>query len=57
MTISFEEFEPQLLADPDVRREYEALAPEFAVIANSLRARLVPTPGAPGLAFETGDDE
>lgn len=39
MTIPFEEFEARLLADPEVKREYDALAPEFEAYAESLRAR------------------
>ncbi len=40
MTIPFEEFKASLLADPEVRREYDALAPEFEISAELLRARL-----------------
>ncbi len=40
MTIPFEKFKAGLLADPKVRREYEALAPEFEISAELLRARL-----------------
>ncbi len=40
MTIPFEEFKARLLADPEVRIEYEALAPEFEISAELLRARL-----------------
>jgi predicted transcriptional regulator len=40
MTIPFEKFKASLLADPKVRREYEALAPEFEISAELLRARL-----------------
>jgi ribosome-binding protein aMBF1 (putative translation factor) len=40
MTIPFEEIEKRLLADPEVRREYDALAPEFEFSAELLRARL-----------------
>ena len=40
MTIPFEEFKTRLLADPKVRREYDALAPEFEISAELLRARL-----------------
>lgn len=39
MTISFEEIEKRLLADPEVRREYDALAPEFEIATELLRAR------------------
>ena len=40
MTIPFDKFKAKLLADPEVRREYEALAPEFEISAELLRARL-----------------
>lgn len=39
MTISFEKLRARLLADPDVRAEYEALAPEFEISAELVRAR------------------
>lgn len=39
MTISMDEMEKRLLADPEVRREYDALAPEFEIAAELLRAR------------------
>ncbi len=40
MTIPFEEIEAQLLANPRVKAEYDALAPEFEISAELLRARL-----------------
>jgi predicted transcriptional regulator len=40
MTIPFDKFKAKLLADPEVRREYEALAPEFEISAELIRARL-----------------
>jgi predicted transcriptional regulator len=40
MTIPFEKLKAKLLANPEVRREYEALAPEFEISAELLRARL-----------------
>jgi predicted transcriptional regulator len=40
MTIPFEKFKARLLADPKVKAEYEALAPEFEIAAELLRARL-----------------
>jgi ribosome-binding protein aMBF1 (putative translation factor) len=40
MTIPFEEFKACLLADPEVKAEYDALAPEFEISAELLRARL-----------------
>ncbi len=40
MTIPFEEIKAELLADPKVKAEYEALAPEFEISAELLQARL-----------------
>jgi ribosome-binding protein aMBF1 (putative translation factor) len=40
MTIPFEELKARLLANPEVQREYDALAPEFEFSAELLRARL-----------------
>ena len=39
MTIPLEEFMVRSLADPEVKREYDALAPEFEISAELLRAR------------------
>lgn len=39
MTIPFEKFKTRLLADPKVKAEYEALAPEFESAAVSLDKR------------------
>jgi hypothetical protein len=39
MTIHFEDIKARLLADPEVKREYDALAPEFEVYAKELRAQ------------------
>lgn len=39
MTIPFEEIKARLLADPEVQREYDALAPEFEALAESLAAK------------------
>ena len=39
MTIPFEEFKVRLLANPKVRAEYDALAPEFEISAELIRAR------------------
>jgi ribosome-binding protein aMBF1 (putative translation factor) len=39
MTIPLEEFMARSLADPEVKREYDALAPEFEISAELLRAR------------------
>ncbi len=40
MTIPFEEIKAELLADPEVKAEYDALAPEFEIAAELIRARL-----------------
>ena len=40
MTIAFEELKSRLLANPKVKAEYDALAPEFEIAAELLRARL-----------------
>ena len=40
MTIPFEEFKERLLADPNVKAEYDALAPEFEIATELIRARL-----------------
>jgi predicted transcriptional regulator len=39
MTIPMEEMERRLLSDPAVKREYDALAPEFEIATELLRAR------------------
>src|SRR5439155_27351501 len=40
MTIPFETLKARLLANPKVKAEYDALAPEFEIAAELLRARL-----------------
>ncbi|HLY04939.1 MAG TPA: helix-turn-helix transcriptional regulator [Rhizomicrobium sp.] len=40
MTIPFEKIKARLLANPRVKAEYDALAPEFEIAAELLRARL-----------------
>jgi DNA-binding XRE family transcriptional regulator len=40
MTISFGELKARLLADPKVKAEYDALAPEFEIAAELIRVRL-----------------
>jgi DNA-binding XRE family transcriptional regulator len=40
MTITFEKLNARLLANPKVKAEYDALAPEFEIAAELLRARL-----------------
>lgn len=40
MTIPFDKFKERLLANPKVKAEYDALAPEFEISAELLRARL-----------------
>jgi hypothetical protein len=49
MTIPFEKLKARLLANPKVKAEYDALAPEFEIAAELLRARL-----RAGLASRTG---
>jgi DNA-binding XRE family transcriptional regulator len=39
MTIQLEKLEARLLANPKVKAEYDALAPEFEIAAELLRAR------------------
>jgi ribosome-binding protein aMBF1 (putative translation factor) len=40
MTISFEKLKARLLANPKVKVEYDALAPEFEISAELVKARL-----------------
>jgi hypothetical protein len=40
MTIAFEKLKTRLLANPRVRSEYDALAPEFEISAELVKARL-----------------
>jgi len=40
MTIPMEEIERRLLADPKVKAEYDALAPEFEIAVELIRARV-----------------
>ena len=40
MTIPFEELKARLLAHPEVKAEYDALAPEFEIAAELVKARL-----------------
>ena len=40
MTIPFATLKSRLLANPEVEAEYDALAPEFEIAAELLRARL-----------------
>jgi ribosome-binding protein aMBF1 (putative translation factor) len=40
MTISFEDLRTRLLADPVVHAEYDALAPEFEISNELVRARM-----------------
>jgi hypothetical protein len=39
MTIPLKELAAKWLADPEFKREYDALAPEFEALAKKLRAR------------------
>jgi hypothetical protein len=47
MTIPFKEIAAEWLADPEVKREYDALAPEFEALAKKLQARKRATAKAP----------
>lgn len=40
MTIPFETLKTRLLADPEVKAQYDALAPEFEISAELIKARL-----------------
>jgi ribosome-binding protein aMBF1 (putative translation factor) len=40
MTIPFEKLKSRLLADAEIKAEYDALAPEFEISAELVRARL-----------------
>ena len=40
MTIPFDKLKPRLPADPTVRAEYDALAPEFEIAAELVKARI-----------------
>jgi DNA-binding XRE family transcriptional regulator len=40
MTIHFEQLKARLLAHPRIKAEYDALAPEFEIAAELLKARL-----------------
>ena len=40
MTIPFEKLKARLMANPKVKTEYDALAPEFEIAAELLKARL-----------------
>jgi ribosome-binding protein aMBF1 (putative translation factor) len=40
MTIPFEKFKARLLANPKVKAEYDALAPEFEISVELVKARL-----------------
>ena len=40
MTIPFEELKARLLTNPEVKAEYDALAPEFEIAAELVKARL-----------------
>jgi hypothetical protein len=47
MTIPLKELAAKWLADPEFKREYDALAPEFEALAKKLRARKRGTAKAP----------
>ena len=40
MTIPFEELKARLLRNPEVKAEYDALAPEFEIASELVKARL-----------------
>jgi ribosome-binding protein aMBF1 (putative translation factor) len=40
MTIPYEVFKARMLANPEVKREYDALGPAFEIAAELLRARM-----------------
>ena len=40
MTVAFEKLKTRLLENPEVQSEYDALAPQFEIAAELLRARL-----------------
>ncbi|PWB80303.1 MAG: transcriptional regulator [Methylocystaceae bacterium] len=40
MTIPFDELKARLLANPEVKAEYDSLAPEFEISVELLKARL-----------------
>jgi hypothetical protein len=44
MTIQFENLKARLLANPEVKAEYDKLAPEFEIAAGLLRAHPARTP-------------
>jgi hypothetical protein len=49
MTIPLKELAVKWLSDPEFKREYDALAPEFEALAKSFRARKHGTKKAPNL--------
>jgi hypothetical protein len=52
MTIQFEKLKARLLANPKAKAEYDALAPEFEIAAELLRAR--PHEGLPQAELAAG---
>ena len=40
MTIPYKAFKARMLADPEVKREYDALEAEFAIASELIRARV-----------------
>ena len=54
MTIQFEKLKARLLANPKVKAEYDALAPEFEIAAENLRPGWAPAnPPSRGLKMVT----
>ena len=58
MTIPFEEIKAESLANPEVKREYDALAPEFEALAAKLQVQKRGTKKAPNSRrfVEPGDN-
>jgi hypothetical protein len=52
MTISLDEFKARLLANPQVKAEYDAFAPEFETKARAVRPRASKLPEQPPTADE-----
>ena len=57
MTIPFEKLKAPLLANPKVKAEYDALAPEFEISAELVKARLRAGLSQPELAARMGTSQ
>ncbi len=53
-TTSFKQWKKSVLQDPEIRREYDALQPEFAVAEAVLRARIALSLSQKELATKIG---